>query len=59
MDASAPAQSTVARVYVPPEFMLAEFDGVAIEAMVLGDHGISGPVITTLMNVRKPVTRKI
>ena len=49
IDASAAPRSTVSRSYIPPQFTVSKFDGMAIEARVLKDRDISGPVGSTLV----------
>ncbi|XP_073457040.1 uncharacterized protein [Aquarana catesbeiana] len=56
LDTFTPARSTVTGAYIPPEFTLAEFDGMAIEARMLGDHAsvtviLSSPKTTTITYV--------
>lgn len=57
--ASMLSRSAFPRSHTPSCFTVTEFDGLAIEARILKDQGISGPVFTTLINARKPTSRNI
>lgn len=59
VDTTGTPRPVISRSSVPSCLTNAKFDGLAIETHVLKSRGLSGPVISTLINARKPASRMI
>ncbi|CAJ0923236.1 unnamed protein product [Ranitomeya imitator] len=53
------ARPPLAGTSLPPEFSVAEFNGMAVEAAVLKDASLSPQVIQTMIRARKPASFRI